>query len=146
MSSGIFGSRTPSYPIPSNYHHSFQSSYARSSYTSPSNSYPPRMSYGHQPQATCPQTLYPSPAYHPFAYPQPYGRTKQVSSPSPNTCLPSYPVYPQGLPYYSNSQYVTVLPNTGNYASHGLEAILIAILVLVSLDLIFVRPLKEAGQ
>jgi hypothetical protein len=41
---------------------------------------------------------------------------------------------------------LSVLPYAGNNTEHGLDAILIAILVLVSLDLIFVRPLKRTSE
>lgn len=125
MSSGIFGPRAPSYPLPSYSNQPFQSSYGLSS--------PAPYYYYSQHQVYAPS------AYSQPAYPQSYAN-------SPYQTLPARPVYPESFPYFSGSAYSPALQYSEGSSERGLEAILIAILVLVSLDLVFVRPLKKLPE
>lgn len=127
MNSSLFGSRG-SYDYSGNYY--------------PSSSYP----YGHSgayaaypnpyPQHTYPQCTYSYGNAHP-SYERPSLPSYAYSYPMPAPAQP--PVQPPTLVY----------PNTLTYGwgepriiipDRGLETILIAILILVALDLLFVRP------
>lgn len=132
MSSGIFGPRAPSYPLPSYSNQPFQSSYGLSS--------PAPYYYYSQHQAYTPS------AYSQPAYPQQFTRVPQAYANSPYQTLPARPVYSESFPYFSGSVYSPALQYSEGSSERGLEAILIAILVLVSLDLVFVRPLKKLPE
>ncbi|AHF07319.1 hypothetical protein [Desulfitobacterium metallireducens] len=120
MSSGIFGPRAPSYPLPSYFNQPYRSPYGHSS---------------HVP--------YTSPTYSRPVYPQQFTEVPQSYATFPYQSLPVRLVYPENPPYFSNSVYSPVSQYSKGISEQGLETILIAILVLVSLDLVFVRPLKK---
>lgn len=124
---GIFGPRWPSYSYSSNNYLApshVAPSFVPSSYVAPS--------YGNL-------TL--NPYYRPsYAYPQ-YSQYSNVSR---------YPVYPQSP---TTRPYQNPIQNHASYnwgtpeiilPSQGLESVLIAILILVVLDMIIVRPLKNS--
>lgn len=133
MSTGIFGPRSPSYPLPSTSSRSFIPSYALPSYTSYPNPYASKTAYPYPPQATYLQPSYSTTMYGQLAY-------------TPYQYFPASPVYPKDLPYFTPSYSPRISPYLGDNSAQGLDAILIAILVLVSLDLIFVRPLKMTSR
>lgn len=121
---GIFGPRGPSYSYsPNNYlAPSYLPSYVTPSYGTPSYGNPTlnpycKSTYGYPHYSQYPNaSLYPS-------YPQ-----------SPNTC--AYPSQLNNFTSYSWGTPEILLP------SHGLESVLIGILILVVLDMVIVRPLK----
>lgn len=144
MSSGIFGPRAPSYPLPSYSNQPFQSSYGLSS---PAPYYSSKMPSHFRPSTTyCQHQVYTPSAYSQLAYPQQFIGTPQAYANSPYQTLPARPVYPESFPYFSGSVYSPALQYSDGSSERGLEAILIAILVMVSLDLVFVRPLKKLPE
>ncbi|MEA4902422.1 hypothetical protein [Desulfitobacterium sp.] len=141
MSSGIFGPRAPSYPRPTYYNQNLRRSYG--SYPPPSSvpspaSYPAPASYPTTASYRVPASYSYTAPYHAASVPQAYS-----GRPYPN--MPAPVVYPENLPPYS-PVYLPVMQYSRSCSEHGLEAVLIAILVLVSLDLIFVRPLKKLPE
>lgn len=135
MSSGIFGPRAPSYPLPSAPSSALQPSYrvsAPSPYSYRYSGFPQQIP-SYNSYSSYPRTMFPQPGYS-QVYPQ--TGCSQYSAPVQQQVLvPDYSVY-------SNAFYSQRLQYGVGISSRGLETILIAILILVSLDLIFVRPLK----
>lgn len=158
MPSGIFGPRAPSYPLPSYSNRSFQPAYDPSSPAPYPPSYSARISSRFQPystyaahpnlpaysQPTYSQAVHTQPAYSQPPVFQKYTTAPQAyyNAPYQSNMITS-PGYSGSLPYYTSSFYPPVSQYSGGMSSHGLEAVLVAILVLVSLDLIIVRPLKD---
>lgn len=113
---GIFGPRGPSY------------SYYPNNYPAPSNVAPsyltPNLNPSYRTSYAYPQcTQYPNASLSPIYLQSPY--TSQIQNPIQN-----FTSYSWGKPEI-------LLP------SKGLESVLIAILILVVLDMVFVRPLKK---
>lgn len=119
---GIFGSTGASYPSGSAYYPHGNSSLIP--FNRHANSYPQYPSYSPNPQPQ--QSLYPQ-------KPQNYYYPNYVSNNNLTQYQSSWPSYSSS---YSWGSPQVFLP------SRGLESILIAILVLVVLDLIFIRPVK----
>lgn len=120
---GIFGPRGPSYSyFPNNYLDSSNAalpSYVTPSYAFPTMTPPYRSSYAY-------------PQYSQYHNTSPYPLSPQ----SPNTRPLQYPS--QNSTSYSWGTPSIFLP------SRGLESVLIAILILVVLDMLIVRPLKSS--
>ncbi|WP_425800320.1 hypothetical protein ACHOLT_10325 [Desulfitobacterium sp. Sab5] len=135
MSSGIFGPRAPSYPLPPTFNSALQPSYqvpAPNPYSYRYSAFPQQVpSYNFNSAYPC--TTIPQPGYSQF-YPQ-TGYSYSHVPVQQQVFVPDYSVY-------SNAFYSQRLQYGVGISSRGLETILIAILILVSLDLIFVRPLK----
>lgn len=135
MSTGIFGPRAPSYPLPPTLNSVAQPSYG---FSAPK-PYSYRNCWGTQqvtpynPYSAYPRTPIPQPIYSPV-YPQ--AGYSHYSVPAQQQGF--FPDYSE----YCSTFYSPRLQYGVGISSRGLETILIAILILVSLDLIFVRPLK----
>lgn len=146
MSSGIFGPRAPSYPRPTYHNQNLRRSYGSypSSAVPSLASYPAPASYPATASYRVPAS-YPAPAPYSYAAPYHASTVPQGYSGRPYPNRPAQVVYPENLPPYS-PVYLPVMQYSRSCSEHGLEAVLIAILVLVSLDLIFVRPLKKLPE
>lgn len=124
---GIFGPRGPSYSYSSNNY--LAPSHVTPSYVAPSYGTP---SYGNLTFNPNYRSSYAYPQYSPYPNASLYPSYPQ----SPNTCA-----FPNPLNNFTSYSWGTpeiLLP------SHGLESILIGILILVVLDMVFVRPLKNS--
>lgn len=136
MSTGIFGPRAPSYPLPQTYNSSLQPSYKVPAPNPYSYRYPG--SFPQQIPSSSFNSAYTRATIPQYGYAQAYPQYGYPSSPAPlqqQGLVPDYPVY-------TNAFYSPRLQYGAGISARGLETILIAILILVSLDLIFVRPLK----
>lgn len=135
MSSGIFGPRAPSYPLQSTLNPVSQTSYR---HPAAAPYYYRNSGFSQQVTPYTPYSTYPRTAFPQSGYSQLYPQTRCSHY--------SVPVQQQGFVpdyyVYSNTFYSPRLQYGAGISSRGLETILIAILILVSLDLIFVRPLK----